>query len=101
MADTRPRELTAHELRRVSVKAYCDPRTVRAYLAGESQNGNMVARIERALHACGFPTHVRRHPDSVRPPDAESRASTNGTPAHRPSEGPPRFRPTVAQRFRS
>lgn len=60
MSDTPTlRPLTGHELRRVSVRATCDPRTVTAYLRGESQGANMVARVERALRSCGFERYVR------------------------------------------
>jgi hypothetical protein len=33
----------------VATRAYCDPRTVRAYLDGRPQHSTTAARIERAL----------------------------------------------------
>ena len=41
--------LTPHEVREVAIHAYCDPRTVRAYLDGRPQHSTTAARIERAL----------------------------------------------------
>lgn len=42
-------KLTPHELREVAARAFCDPRTVRAYLDGRSQHSTTVARIQRAI----------------------------------------------------
>lgn len=56
---TMPCELTQHEVRRVAVAAHCDPRTVRAYLAGAPQSGNMVARVEDALRSTGHASAIR------------------------------------------
>ena len=50
---TTPR-LTPHEERVVSVRAGCDPRTVRAYLRGAAQRSTVAARISDALRALGF-----------------------------------------------
>jgi hypothetical protein len=41
--------LTPHEVREVAARAYCDPRTVRAYFDGRPQHSTTAARIERAL----------------------------------------------------
>jgi hypothetical protein len=46
MSDAR---LTPHEVREVAARAYCDPRTVRAYLDGRPQHSTTAARIERAI----------------------------------------------------
>lgn len=48
------------DLRRVAVAAYCDPRTVAAYLAGRSQASTTIARVEAALAAEGRSDLVRR-----------------------------------------
>lgn len=52
-------ELTQYEVLRVAVAAHCDPRTVRAYLAGAAQSGNMIARVEDALRSTGHAAAVR------------------------------------------
>jgi hypothetical protein len=53
MTDAQPK-LTPHEERRVAVAAGCDPRTVRAYLAGKSQRSTVAARVNEALRAMGL-----------------------------------------------
>lgn len=63
--------LGAHDLRRVSVAAPADPRTVRRLLRGESVSPISRVRIERALRELGFEVpdaahHTSRRP--VRPP---------------------------------
>ena len=47
-------KFTRYEVLRVAVEAKCDPRTVRAYLAGAKQNGNIRARVEEGLRAAGY-----------------------------------------------
>jgi hypothetical protein len=42
-------KLTPHQAREVAARAYCDPRTVRAYLNGRPQHSTTAARIERAI----------------------------------------------------
>ena len=42
-------KLTPHDERRVAVAAGCDPRTVRAYLAGRATHSTTAARIRAAL----------------------------------------------------
>lgn len=49
-----PTKLTPHQEREVAVAAGCDPRTVRAHLAGKSQRSTVAARVERALKECGY-----------------------------------------------
>lgn len=46
--------LTPHDERRVAVHAGCDPRTVRAFLAGRSVRSTVAARVRDALAACGL-----------------------------------------------
>jgi hypothetical protein len=41
--------LTPHEVREIAARAYCDPRTVRAYLSGRNQHSTTTKRIERAI----------------------------------------------------
>ncbi len=44
--------LTAHEIRRVSVQAACDPRSVRAFLKDpDSVRGTTAERVREALKA--------------------------------------------------
>lgn len=59
MGDRPPEPLTPHQIRTVATKAYCDPRTVAAYLAAAPQNSNTRARVEDALRALGFEAFVR------------------------------------------
>lgn len=47
-------KLTAHDLRRVSVEADVDPRSVAARLEGRRQRCTIAARIDKALRALGF-----------------------------------------------
>jgi hypothetical protein len=47
------RRLPAHELRRVSVAAGVDPRTVARVIAGAATRGLQRERVERALRATG------------------------------------------------
>lgn len=47
--------LTPHQEREVAVAAGCDPRTVRAYLAGKPQRSTTAARIAAALARFGHP----------------------------------------------
>ena len=47
-------KLTPHEERRIAVAAGCDPRTVRAYLAGKPQRSTVAARVNEALRAMGL-----------------------------------------------
>ena len=42
-------KMTPHEERQVAVAAGCDPRTVRAYLAGRPQTSTTAARVREAL----------------------------------------------------
>lgn len=51
--------LTPHQERHISVRACCDPRTVRAYLRGDRVCSTSAARIEAALHELGFTALVR------------------------------------------
>lgn len=46
--------LVAHDIRKVAVNAECDPRTVEAYLRGDSVRPMTRMRIERALVALGY-----------------------------------------------
>lgn len=41
--------LTAHDVRRISVEAKVDPRTVERYLAGQTMKSTTTARIVEAL----------------------------------------------------
>jgi hypothetical protein len=41
--------LTPHEVREIAARAFCDPRTVRAYLACRTQHSTTAKRIERAI----------------------------------------------------
>jgi DNA-binding LacI/PurR family transcriptional regulator len=47
-------KLNPHDERRVAVKAGCDPRTVRAYLAGKSVRSTVAARVSEALRDLGL-----------------------------------------------
>jgi hypothetical protein len=47
-------KLTPHDERRVAVAAACDPRSVRARLAGRPQRSTTAARIDEALEALGL-----------------------------------------------
>jgi hypothetical protein len=60
-------KLSPHEERVVGVYAGCDPRTVRARLAGKPQHSTVAARIDRALVELGF---VFQAPESPPPPSA-------------------------------
>jgi hypothetical protein len=51
---TRPARLNPHDERRVAVVAGCDPRSVRARLAGRRQHSTIAARVDDALRALGF-----------------------------------------------
>jgi hypothetical protein len=42
-------KLTAHEIRAVAVQAYCDPRTVRRFLAGHEVTSTCRERLKKAL----------------------------------------------------
>jgi hypothetical protein len=44
-------KLNAHDIRRIAVKAECDPRSVQKYLRSEAVRQLVAARIERALRA--------------------------------------------------
>jgi hypothetical protein len=48
-AGMRGTALTPQEVREIAVRAYCDPRTVRAYLNGRNQHSTTSKRIERAI----------------------------------------------------
>ncbi len=56
--------LTPHALRAVAVAAGCDPRTVRAYLAGRPTTSTTSARVEEALRAHGRADLVRPTPEA-------------------------------------
>ena len=54
-------QLPAHQLREVSVRAECDPRSFRKFLRGEDVRPMVQQRIRRALHALGLaPVQVGR-----------------------------------------
>ena len=55
-------KFTQYEVLRVAVEAKCDPRTVRAYLAGAKQNGNTRARDEDGLRAAVYADAVVSKP---------------------------------------
>lgn len=57
---TKPEFLDAHHERVISVRAVCDPRSVRKYLKGEDVLSTVRARIEDALRAEGFEKLVRK-----------------------------------------
>jgi hypothetical protein len=48
------RRLPAHQLRRISVAAEVDPRTVARFIAGAPTKGLHRERVERALRDAGF-----------------------------------------------
>jgi hypothetical protein len=62
------KHLTPHDERRVAVQAGCDPRTVRAYLAGRSVRSTVASRVRGALEALGMPGR------GSSPPSAEGAA---------------------------
>ena len=46
---TSKQSLTAHEVRKVSVEACCDPETVRRYIAGRPMKSTAAERVRAAL----------------------------------------------------
>lgn len=62
-------KLSPHDERKVAVVAGCDPRTVRAYLAGKPQRSTVASRVKDALDSLGFakalPQGEEREPDAA------------------------------------
>jgi hypothetical protein len=56
---TAPRELSAHDYRRLAVEAAVHPTTVRRYLAGEQVRSTCRIHVERALAVLGMTELVR------------------------------------------
>jgi hypothetical protein len=51
---------TTHEARAIAVSAYCDPRSVIAYLKGGKLKATLASRIEAALLALGRPELIHK-----------------------------------------
>lgn len=64
--------LSPHEVRRVSVAAVCDQRTVVKYLWGFSQTENVRDRISAALRDCGYERLVGTREQRQRASQSES-----------------------------
>jgi hypothetical protein len=54
-----PRELSAHDRRRLAVEAAVHPTTVNRYLAGEAVRSTCRIHVERALVALGLTALMR------------------------------------------
>jgi hypothetical protein len=52
-------KLTPQQEREVAVRARCDPRTVRAFLAGGAQSAMTRASVEAAIRQCGFGARLK------------------------------------------
>jgi hypothetical protein len=55
-------KMTPHQERVVAVAAGCDPRCVRAFIAGRPVRSTTAARVERALRELGLSAQVASQP---------------------------------------
>lgn len=80
MPNDKPRALPfcSHDLRRLSVESYLDPRTIGSYFKGRSVRPTVAARIKEALAKLGLP-------DRTDTPEATAPSSP---PASEPATSP-------------